>query len=93
MDMRRTPEPLYTFTIPSVHDDTQLDCRLYHPDSLTDSECNSSGLKEQWLSRGIAMAHPYAPLGGSYDDRVVGIVLEEFLKAGWVVGTFNFRYG
>lgn len=39
------------------------------------------------------MAHPYAPMGGSYDDRIVGIVIGEFLKAGWVVGTFNFRYG
>jgi alpha/beta superfamily hydrolase len=38
------------------------------------------------------MAHPYAPMGGSYDDRVVGVVLDEFLKAGWIVGTFNFRY-
>lgn len=37
------------------------------------------------------MAHPYAPLGGSYDDRVVGIVVEEFLARGYVVGTFNFR--
>ena len=39
------------------------------------------------------MAHPYAPMGGCYDDRVVGIVVEEFLKLGWVVGTFNFRHG
>lgn len=38
------------------------------------------------------MAHPYAPMGGSYDDRVVGMVVEEFLNQGWVVGTFNFRY-
>ena len=38
------------------------------------------------------MAHPYAPMGGSYDDRVVGIVVDEFLKTGWIVGTFNFRY-
>ena len=38
------------------------------------------------------MAHPYAPMGGSYDDRIVGIVVDEFLKQGWVVGTFNFRY-
>lgn len=42
--------------------------------------------------RGIIMAHPYAPMGGSYDDRIVGIVVHEFLKAGWIVGTFNFRY-
>lgn len=39
------------------------------------------------------MAHPYAPMGGCYDDRVVGIVVDEFLRLGWVVGTFNFRYG
>jgi alpha/beta superfamily hydrolase len=31
-------------------------------------------------------------MGGSYDDRVVGIVAEEFLALGYVVGTFNFRY-
>ncbi|KAF1949129.1 hypothetical protein CC80DRAFT_497715 [Byssothecium circinans] len=37
------------------------------------------------------MAHPYAPMGGSYDDRVVGIVVDEFLRKGWIVGTFNFR--
>lgn len=37
------------------------------------------------------MAHPYAPMGGSYDDRVVGIVVEEFLANGYIVGTFNFR--
>ncbi|KAF2823251.1 hypothetical protein CC86DRAFT_298621 [Ophiobolus disseminans] len=37
------------------------------------------------------MAHPYAPMGGSHDDRVVGIVIDEFLKAGWIIGTFNFR--
>jgi len=38
------------------------------------------------------VAHPYAPLGGNYDDRVVGIVADELLKEGFVVGTFNFRY-
>lgn len=38
------------------------------------------------------MAHPYAPMGGSYDDRVVGIVIDEFLHAGFIVGAFNFRY-
>ncbi|TDZ19089.1 hypothetical protein Cob_v008008 [Colletotrichum orbiculare MAFF 240422] len=37
------------------------------------------------------MAHPYAPLGGCYDDPVVGIVAAELLKQGFVVGTFNFR--
>jgi hypothetical protein len=90
--MRQPPEPLYKFTIPSVHDDTTLGCRIYHPESLSESLHDDTGIEIQWRPRGIVMAHPYAPMGGSYDDRVVGIVIEEFLKAGWIVGTFNFRY-
>ncbi|KAJ4374138.1 hypothetical protein N0V83_002879 [Neocucurbitaria cava] len=85
---RHPPEPHYSFTIPSVHDDTTLDCRVYHPPALS-GESDESGAS--WKKRGIVMAHPYAPMGGSYDDRVVGIVVEEFLKRGWIVGTFNFR--
>ena len=83
------PEPHYTFTIPSVHDDTALDCRLYHPDEL--NKPGPTGTEVPWQRKGIVMAHPYAPMGGSYDDRVVGIVEEIFLQAGWIVGTFNFR--
>lgn len=90
--MRRPPEPHYTFTIPSVHDDTPLDCRVYHPDALIELPASAPEVEETWRTRGIVMAHPYAPMGGSYDDRVVGIVIDEFLKAGWIVGTFNFRY-
>ncbi|KAI4651365.1 uncharacterized protein J4E78_008057 [Alternaria triticimaculans] len=87
--MRRSPEAHYSFTIPSIHDDTTLDCRVYHPDTLTKPK--DSADIAQWRKRGIVMAHPYAPMGGSYDDRVVGIVVDEFLHAGWMVGTFNFR--
>jgi hypothetical protein len=90
--MRHPPDPLYSFTIPSVHDDTALDCRIYHPDALNDVYSTSLEQEASWQIRGIVMAHPYAPMGGSYDDRVVGIVVDEFLKAGWIVGTFNFRY-
>jgi hypothetical protein len=90
--MRHTPDPLYSFTIPSVHDDTPLDCRIYHPDALSDAYSVLLEGKALCRTRGIVMAHPYAPMGGSYDDRVVGIVMDEFLKAGWIVGTFNFRY-
>lgn len=46
----------------------------------------------KWQKKAVVMAHPYAPMGGSYDDRIVGIVLDEFLRKGWIVGTFNFRY-
>ncbi|KAF1934170.1 uncharacterized protein M421DRAFT_97155 [Didymella exigua CBS 183.55] len=87
--MRAPSEPHYSFTIPSIHDDTTLDCRIYHPDIFDYSTRNDA--EAQWRKRGIAIAHPYAPMGGSYDDRVVGIVVEEMLKAGYVVGTFNFR--
>lgn len=90
--MRQPPEPFYSFTIPSIHDDTALDCRVYHPDSLSGSLCDGRDLEKHWRPRGIVMAHPYATMGGSYDDRVVGIVVEDLLKAGWIVGTFNFRY-
>ena len=38
------------------------------------------------------VAHPYAPLGGNFDDRVVVNVVKVLVQNGWVVGTFNFRY-
>lgn len=82
-------EPRWTFTIPSIHDDTLLSARIYHPQALTSP---GAPTEKPWRKCGIAIAHPYAPMGGSYDDRIVGIVVEEFLTAGWIVGTFNFRY-
>ena len=90
--MRSPLEPHYSFTIPSIHDDTTLDCRIYHPD-IYDKPSNNILRAPSWRKRGIVMAHPYAPMGGSYDDRVVSIVVDELLKAGYIVGTFNFRYG
>ncbi|KAJ8116536.1 hypothetical protein OPT61_g2054 [Boeremia exigua] len=88
--MRVPLEPHYGFTIPSIHDDTTLDCRIYHPD-IFDNVTRGDTRESLWRKRGIVMAHPYAPMGGSYDDRVVGIVVDEMLKAGYIVGTFNFR--
>lgn len=88
--MRNPSEPHYSFTIPSIHDDTTLDCRIYHP-WIFDEVAEDPKAKLRWRKRGIVMAHPYAPMGGSYDDRVVGIVVDEMLKAGYIVGTFNFR--
>ncbi|KAH9868527.1 hypothetical protein J1614_007599 [Plenodomus biglobosus] len=87
--MPRPQEAHYSFTIPSIHDDATLDCRLYHPEHL--SRPVEDGGEVPWRIRGIIMAHPYAPMGGNYDDRVVGVVVDEFLKTGWIVGTFNFR--
>lgn len=42
--------------------------------------------------RGAIVAHPYASLGGCYDDPVVSFIGGELLGNGYVVGTFNFRY-
>ncbi|KAI9825914.1 MAG: hypothetical protein M1832_000855 [Thelocarpon impressellum] len=79
------PPPAFSCSIPSVHDDTTLSCRLYHPASFGD------GAGEAWRRRGAVVAHPYAPLGGSQDDPVVAAVATELLGKGYVVGTFNFR--
>ena len=82
------PEPEFSFTIPSIHDNTVLDCRLYHPPS----SCNIGPGKENlWRPRGAIIAHPYASLGGSYDDYIVLCMVVEALQEGFVVGTFNFR--
>ncbi|KAG9783876.1 hypothetical protein KCU88_g2929, partial [Aureobasidium melanogenum] len=60
------PKANVSFVIPSIHDDVELDCRLYYP-RRTDGNVQS-------LGRAFAiLAHPYAPLGGTYDDPVVGL--------------------
>ncbi|KAL9121527.1 MAG: hypothetical protein Q9187_001912 [Circinaria calcarea] len=82
------PAPAFSFTIPSVHDDVPLDCRVYHP---TKSSPSGVARHRIWRRKGAILAHPYGPLGGCYDDPVVQVVATEMLKGGFVVGTFNFR--
>lgn len=83
------PEPAFSFTIPSVHDDTVLDCRVYHPVTFfSDNE----GENRRWEAKGAILAHPYAPMGGCQDDPVVCALAKAILTKGMVVGTFNFRY-
>ena len=83
------PNPSFSFTIPSLHDDIDLDCRIYNPPH---SAFTPSSNETLWIPRGAVVAHPYAPLGGCYDDPIVLVVVEECLKKGLVVATFNFRY-
>jgi alpha/beta superfamily hydrolase len=79
-------QPAYGFTLPSVEDDTVLDCRLYLPGALSrNTLVDESGIK------GAVLAHPYAPLGGSYDDHVVLSTTNVLLEQGYFVSTFNFR--
>lgn len=79
-------ESAYSFTVPSLHDDIQLDCRIYHPTVITASVRSRDNLK------GAVIAHPYAPLGGCFDDTVVLQLAELLLNLNFVVVTFNFRY-
>ncbi|KAJ5675551.1 hypothetical protein N7462_008448 [Penicillium macrosclerotiorum] len=82
MDLPRVPT--FSFTIPSVHDERHLECRLYVPHKTIESTSS-------WATRGAIVAHPYAPLGGCFDDPIVSFIGGELLQAGYVVGTFNFR--
>ncbi|KAF2089172.1 hypothetical protein K490DRAFT_37912 [Saccharata proteae CBS 121410] len=81
--MKGLPDsPAYSFALPSLHDDTALDCRVYLPSDLS-----------RWHAKAAVLAHPYAPLGGSYDDPVLDGVASELLAGGWSVGMFNFSRG
>lgn len=82
------PEPTLSFTLPSIHDNnTTLECRVYHPQSL------STSLKAPpWRKHAAIVAHPYATLGGCFDDQVVHMISATLLHQGFLVGTFNFRY-
>ena len=77
-------EPIYASSIPSIADDLPLKFRIYHPKNL--------GPKGNFQPRGAIIAHPYAPLGGCFDDAVVLAATEKLLEQGFIVGTFNFRY-
>ena len=84
------PIPALSFTLPSLHDDTRLDCRIYHPECLTDPSILDTEIRS-WRKQAAVVAHPYAPLGGCYDDAVVDVVAGTLLQVGYVVATFNFR--
>lgn len=81
------PEPTITLSIPSINNGTLLDCRIYHPLSLA-----ANPEAPTWLKHAAVVAHPYAPMGGCYDDPVVGAVAAQLLRKGFLVATFNFRY-
>ncbi|EXJ79339.1 hypothetical protein A1O3_08841 [Capronia epimyces CBS 606.96] len=78
------PKANCSFAIPSIHDDLELDCRLYYP-RITEQTI-------QLFGKSFAIvAHPYAPLGGSYDDPVVRLAGSALLQCGCILATFNFR--
>ncbi|KAG8413341.1 hypothetical protein J3458_012915 [Metarhizium acridum] len=81
------PEPALSFTIPSLHDGTVLDCRVYHPASLAAANPRAP----PWKRHAAVVAHPYAPMGGCYDDPTLDSVAAALLRTGYLVATFNFR--
>ncbi|KAK7994431.1 hypothetical protein PG991_016019 [Apiospora marii] len=90
-------KPTLSFTIPSVHDGHKLDCRVFHPPSLLAPPSSQQSGDEDassappWGRHIAIVAHPYAPLGGSYDDPIVDVIGGILVQAGFVVATFNFR--
>lgn len=81
------PSATFSFFLPSVYDGKKLECRIYLPPTLQNIQSPTT-----WPNRGAIVAHPYATLGGCYDDPVVSFIGSELLQAGCIVGTFNFRY-
>ncbi|CAI7663522.1 unnamed protein product [Penicillium glandicola] len=80
------PSESFSFILPSVYDGNKLECRVYLPPVLQNIESART-----WPNRGAIVAHPYATLGGCYDDPVVSFIGSELLQTGCIVGTFNFR--
>ncbi|KAI5288435.1 hypothetical protein KEM52_001158 [Ascosphaera acerosa] len=80
------------FTIPSMYDGTALQCRLELPAAATATTAATAAAAPAWRPRVAVVAHPYAPLGGSFDDPVVRTVARELLRMGYAVATFNFRW-
>ncbi|KAI0377583.1 Alpha/Beta hydrolase protein [Hypomontagnella monticulosa] len=82
------PQPNLSFTLPSIYDNTKLDCRVYHPPCFS----QPSGARDiPWRQHAAVVSHPYAPLGGNFDDHIVHLVASTLLQHGFVVATFNFR--
>ncbi|KAL8767301.1 MAG: hypothetical protein Q9209_006139 [Squamulea sp. 1 TL-2023] len=99
MDLtRHFSKPTYEFFIPSIHDDTALACRIYSvPEAYfggrktPEEEKPPSPQERPWTPRAAVVAHPCFGYWGSYDSPVVMEVVRELMKAGFTVGTFNFR--
>ncbi|KAL8993407.1 MAG: hypothetical protein Q9169_006369 [Polycauliona sp. 2 TL-2023] len=97
------PKPTYEFSIPSIHDDTALACRIYTafdgPLELRRPPATGRALirisqankPTKRLLKGAVIAHNYPRGGGSYDNSVVLRAVRKLLDEEIIVGTFNFR--
>ncbi|KAL9026775.1 MAG: hypothetical protein Q9196_004616 [Gyalolechia fulgens] len=86
-------KPTYEFYLPSLYDDTALACRIYTlPENyFGGSTGDDTTGKKPWTPLGAVVAHPWARIGGSFNDPTVRHILAELLRLGFTVGTFNLR--
>ncbi|CAK7218503.1 hypothetical protein SBRCBS47491_003526 [Sporothrix bragantina] len=96
IDGHGLPDPALTLTLPSIHDGTPLDCRIYLPPTIlavAATAANAATSAHRWRGHAAIVAHPYAPMGGSYNDPIVKMVAQTLLQSPseFVVATFNFR--
>lgn len=79
--------PILTLIIPvpSYHNHT-IEARVYHPPEFP----QHYGISQNTPRKAAVVAHPYASLGGTWDDPVVLSLVALLTRKGWVVATFNF---
>ena len=86
LNMTEPITPTHATSIPSLQGDVDVECRIYHP-----APSNPSQSQDPSRISSAIVAHPYAPLGGCFDDPIVLSLVDELTQLGYIVGTFNFR--
>ncbi|KAK6538616.1 hypothetical protein TWF694_010194 [Orbilia ellipsospora] len=78
--------PVLTLIVPTTSHDLNVEARVYHPSEFP----SNYGVDRTHPRKAAVVAHPYASLGGSWDDPVVLSLVSLLIRKGWVVATFNF---
>ncbi|KAK6349295.1 hypothetical protein TWF730_010045 [Orbilia blumenaviensis] len=79
--------PILTLIIPTPsHHNHTIEARVYHPTEFP----QNYGLTPHTPRKAAVVAHPYAALGGTWDDPVVLSLVALLTRKGYVVATFNF---
>ncbi|KAK6333066.1 hypothetical protein TWF718_010890 [Orbilia javanica] len=82
-----SPSPVLTLVIPvPSHHTHTIEARVYHPPEFP----QNYGLSQNTPRKVAVVAHPYASLGGTWDDPVVLSLVALLARKGYVVATFNF---
>ncbi|EWC44469.1 hypothetical protein DRE_06737 [Drechslerella stenobrocha 248] len=84
----RHPSPVLTLMVPTGSHDLNVEARIYHPAEFP----ADYGRDARARRKAAVVAHPYASLGGSWDDPVVLALVGVLTGRGWIVATFNFGH-